>query len=112
MRFRKQTSYNSHDSKFVNDHGRLTISNGVEKRCELVINRLLKEPKGSTPAAIATNLNSRFKQAAYSETDVRYACLRLTSEGILRKYGRGKDAFFKATPNTLANWRNLEKETL
>lgn len=111
MRFRKQTTFNSHDTKFAREDGRLVISNGVKNRCELAINRLLDAgPKGLTANMLATSLNKKFKGSAYSVSDLSYALNRLVEAGLVRILDRTADEYvYRVLPSAQIKWKNLSK---
>ena len=115
MRFRKQTTFNSHDTSVEKDaNGRNVVNQtrGVKVRCELSINALLRfAGRGATAEMVAQHLNRRLK-ANYSVSDIFYACKRLVSEGVIRQRsgGRGEECVFVASQAGLAKWRNLPKQ--
>lgn len=111
MRFRKNTTFNSHDTSFSREHGRLIIHNGVKQRCELAMNRLLKNrAQGFTAEMITDQLNSSFKGSAYTERDIAYALNRLVGEGLVNVVDRKATRWvYRATANAAAKWRNLAK---
>lgn len=111
MRFRKSTTFNSHDTKFTREHGRLVIHNGVKQRCELAINRLVKSgPQGLTAEILTGQLNSAFKGSSYSESDMAYALNRLVQEGLVKVVDRKAARWvYRATANAANKWRSLSK---
>lgn len=111
LRFRRQTTFNAHDSILnVSDSGRMTVINGVKRRCELVLNAFLRLGSGNT-TDILTHLQSRFDNS-YSQTDVSTAIDKLRSGGILFRRGRGRAAKFYPNRDALATWRLLPKDSV
>jgi hypothetical protein len=112
MRFRKQTTFNSHDTSFEKDaSGRQVVNQtrGVKVRCELSINALLRfGARGASAEVIAQHLNRRLK-ANYSIGDIFYACKRLAKEGLIRETGK-KEVIFVATQASVTKWKNLPKQ--
>jgi hypothetical protein len=111
MRFRNQTTFNSHDTSYARENGRLVITNGVKRRCELAINRVIKAGvQGITAEHVTSSLNSTFKGSSYRETDISYALNRLVAEGLVRIVDRKAAKWvYRAAPNAATAWRNLSK---
>jgi hypothetical protein len=111
MRFRNQTTFNSHDTSFARESGRLVITNGVKRRCDLALNRLIKAgAQGITAEHLTASLNSTFKGSSYRESDMAYALNRLVSEGLVRIVNRDAAKWvYRATASAATAWRNLSK---
>lgn len=111
MRFRNQTTFNSHDTSFARENGRLVITNGVKRRCELAINRVIKAgSQGITAEHVTASLNSTFKGSQYRESDISYALNRLVTEGLVKVVNRDATKWvYRATANAATAWRNLAK---
>jgi hypothetical protein len=105
MRFRKQTTFNKHDSaSIISD--RFTIVNGVKKRCNLVVLDLLRcGTAGGTVDVVHQHMQERFSDS-YTITDVRYALERLVKEKLVIK----RNGKYFATANLAAKWRDLPKK--
>jgi hypothetical protein len=103
MKFRKNTTFNTHDTKFEVDGDRLIVSNGVKKRCELVLNSLLR--KNNHSVGIASDLATRFKDGGYTVSVVQYVLRRLVNEGLVRVHGKGPAAVYSVSSNVIAKWR-------
>lgn len=111
LRFRRETTYNSHDSRQIaSDSGRVTIANGVKHRCELVLNSLLRLGSGNT-TDVLTHLQARFNDS-YSRTDVSTAVEKLRSGGVIFRRGRGRAAKFYPSRDALIKWREIPKESV
>ncbi len=104
--FRKQTTFNAHDSSFKTaDNGRLVITNGVPKRCELTLKTVLRlGSKGGTLEEITSYINKK-TSSTYSSGDIRYAIYRLAAEGLV-SVNKG---LVKVTANAIEKWRKLPK---
>ena len=108
MKFRRGTSYNTHDSS-VSVAERINVSNGVKRRCELALRGILRHGgKGVSLIDLTAHLNTRLN-ALYSEGDIRYAVLRLIKEGLVST--TAKDTY-RASPSALEAWRALPKEMI
>lgn len=111
MRFRKQTTFNSHDTSFERKNGRLVITNGVKQRCELAINRLVRAGvQGLTARHLADQLNKTFKGSQYSQDDMAYALGRLVKEELITVVDKNADELvYRATRNAADKWHRLPK---
>ena len=115
MRFRKQTTFNSHDTKFeTGSDGRLVINQerGVQARMDLAIAALLRfGPRGASAEVVTQHLNRRLK-ANYSVSDIFYACKRLVNASCVRQRsgGRGEECIFVATQAGQKRWKDLPKK--
>lgn len=111
MRFRKNTTFNSHDTSFAREHGRLIITNGVKRRCELAINRLVKAGvQGLSADHLCDSLNETFPGSCYAQSDIAYALNRLVQEGLVKVVSRDAAKWvYRATANAASKWKNLSK---
>ncbi len=114
MLFRKQMSVNTQDSKVVVDGNRVVISNGIKKRCELVLNALLRLGNGDfyiMASELNAHLKSRFADGGYTSRDLSYALGRLVSGGlVVKQYVRNGLYAYRASHNAMKAWRSLPKE--
>ena len=108
LRFRSQTTFNAHDSRQVNgDDGRVTVTNGVKHRCELVLNTILRLG-GGKPAEVLTHLQSRFSDS-YTLSDVRTALDKLKGARLIYRRGSGE---YRASRDALNRWREIPKKNV
>jgi hypothetical protein len=111
MNFRNQTSFNAHDSRqVVSETGRVAVALGVKRRCELVLNTLIRLWGGNS-VDVTTHLKSRFNDS-YSQGDVKTAIDKLRSGGLVFRRGRGRAAKFYPSRDALAKWRALPKNSV
>lgn len=112
MRFRRHTTFNSHDTSFERKNGRLIITNGVRQRCELAVNRLVKAGvQGLTAKHLTSQLNKDFKGSSYTESDMSYALGRLVDEGLISVVNPDADELvYRASRNVAEKWRKLPKD--
>jgi hypothetical protein len=103
MRFQKQTTFNSHDTKVIaGENGRIHLdqTRGVKARCELSLNALTRFVKGANSEEITDHLNSRLN-ANYTVGDIRRALNRLALNGIIRNNG----GHYTASQASVTKWR-------
>jgi hypothetical protein len=111
MNFRNQISFNAHDARQIDsDTGRVAVSLGLKRRCELVLNTLLRLGRGNS-TDVTTHLKSRFSDS-YSQTDVITAITKLRSGGLVFRRGRGRAAKFYPSRDALTKWRELPKSSV
>ena len=103
--FAARTSFNSEDTTAVTRDGRIEVSLGVRKRCELVLSSVLRLTKdsdvGTSVAAVLRDLHSR-KYDSYTSRDIKTAMLRLMQGEAVEKVMRGKWA---PTENAKKVWK-------
>lgn len=113
MRFRRSTSFNTHDSRKLpmskSTDGRTTVLNGVRKRCELVLNALIRSDVSLALGQIVTQLQSRFSET-YSSDDISYALGRLVDHRLVSRRGHGRSSVYLATTEARAKWRATAKQ--
>ncbi len=109
MRFRKQTTFNTRDSSFGRDNGRLVITNGVKTRCELAINGIFHfGNKGVKLSQLVSYINGRSTHK-YSDGDLSYAVHRLINEGLITVRN---DGTYHATQRAKDAWSRLPKQPI
>lgn len=110
--FRIKSTINNHDSRvIVRPDGRIEIVHGMKRRCELVLNALIRlRETGANTAEITAHLQSRFDDS-YTASDVRGALNKLRGIGAFFRRGRGPAARYFPSRDALAIWRALPKKT-
>ena len=87
MRCRRGTSFNTHDTKVSVDE-RIHIEHNLPQRCDLSFRGILRHgDEGVLVADLTVHINTR-RNCLYSECDIRYACDKLVSEGLVEKIGK------------------------
>ncbi len=113
MQFRRATSFNTHDSKRLpmskTENGRTTVVNGVRKRCELVLNALIRSDSPMALGQIVSELQERFSET-YSSQDISYALGRLVTNRLVTRRGHGSSSAYRATNEARAKWRATVKQ--
>lgn len=100
MKFRRDTTYNTHDTKVYTDTERTVISHGVARRCALVVRGVCRHPEGVDDSDLTEHLNKRLG-SLYSVNDIRTALKKLVEEGLIEKIGR---THYRAYADTQALW--------
>jgi hypothetical protein len=109
MRFARGTSYNTHDVSVDITPDRVHITFDTRRRCELALRGILRHGgKGVSTEDLTAHINKRLN-CLYSESDIRYVCRRLVTEGLVSQ--PAKDHFV-ASPAALAAWRALPKDLI
>jgi hypothetical protein len=111
MRFRKKTTFNTHDTSVSKgENGRIQVNNGVDVRCEVSVIKLGHFPQGATAEHVTTVLNKQFK-TNYTVRDITYAFERMVKEDIIgvKRGGDGVDNVYYSRPSTLVRWRRAKK---
>lgn len=112
MKFRRSTSFNTHDSKRLpmsETNGRMTVVNGVRKRCELALNVLLRADKPVALGEVVKHLQDRFSET-YTTIDIKYALRRLVTNRLASQRGHGRGSTYRATKEALTKWRATVKQ--
>ena len=108
MKFRRTTSFNTHDSNVVVGE-RIYVEHDVPRRCTITLNAIIRHGgAGVELAALTEHINKRLN-ANYSEGDIRYAALRLAKEGFVDVTGKDR---YCASPAAQAAWRAHAKERI
>jgi len=106
MKFRKGTSFNTHDSS-VTVAERIYVSNGVKRRCELALRGIIRHgSKGIALVDLTAHINTRLN-CLYSESDIRYAVGRLIKADLV--VSTAKDTY-RASPAAMDAWKAIPKE--
>lgn len=98
MNFRQHTTFNTHDTHYVRD-GRHIIANGVDTRCDTIVNVL---HQNIVPMGVSDVL--RHLGDSYTYTDISYAMRRLADHGILVRVGGG---MFRLIPRGRQVWGRI-----
>lgn len=112
LRFRRSTSFNAHDTHQQSNigSGRVTVKNGVKRRCELVLNALLRNGS-SRLGEVTSHLQKRFS-STYTTQDVNHALCKLREAGLVVTRGRCKGMQYRPSRDALMRWRALPKENI
>lgn len=100
MKFRRETTYNTHDTQVYTEPDRTIIAHGMAKRCALVVRAVCRHPEGVDDSDLTEHLNKRLG-SLYSVSDIRGALKKLVNEGLIERVGRTR---YRAFSDTQALW--------
>jgi len=100
MKFRKETTYNTHDTKVYTEPDRTIVVHGLAHRCALVVRGVCRHPEGVDESDLTEHINKRLN-SLYSTSDIRTALRKLVNEGLIERTGRSS---YRAYPDTQALW--------
>ena len=83
MKFRKYTTYNTHDTKNTIVNGRIRVEHGTKRRCEIIVRGVCRHGSaGVSLEDLTAHVNGRLN-AHYSLCDIRTLANRLVKEEII-----------------------------
>jgi hypothetical protein len=112
MRFQSSTSFNAYDSSMpgktngTKSKERITIYNGVERRCEVVLTTMLR--LGATTSAGVLEHLQRHYSVTYTRNDVRHCIKRLVNENLVRaKRKKNEPTVYSVSNGVIVQWRKM-----
>ncbi len=90
--FAKSVSFNIHTCKLNRtDNGRIEVQHNMRKRCDLVLNSVIRHAASNVPAnaqSVLRDMQRRFSDT-YTVGDIRSALTKLSNIGVIERNGGG-----------------------